>query len=523
LPRTFGAGLVFCLSGGELGYGGGNEGVVMKMIILVMMVLVSVAGAQVVPVEVHEGVTDLVVGQGEPVDVGGGYYDVSRDEPCLTEDQRAAMILDLKESIRVLRADGILPAVDELALVTGLSWPIRGADHVRDPGVHGISGFVDQNSNYPDQLLDYNCGSRTYDLSSGYNHQGTDIFTWPYAWHKMDNDDVEIVAAAAGVIVQKYDGNYDRNCGFGSGNWNAVYVQHADGSTAWYGHMKSGSLTSKSIGQSVTTGEFLGVVGSSGSSTGPHLHFELYDQAWNLIDPWVGACNSMSPTSWWVDQPAYYDSAINALRTHSAPPDWQACPTPAVTHEELFFNAGELVYFMTYYRDQILGQVSNYEILRPGGAVWRSWNGTMSEVHYAASYWWWSWVLPVDAEDGWWTFRVTFEGQTEEYLFAVGAPGPTDVPTVGSFAELHAPRPNPFNPATEIAFTMSKPGNVRLRVYDLRGRVMATLVDGHIEAGRHAAVWDGRNDAGGPVASGAYLMQLETGGELFSRLVSLIE
>ena len=64
----------------------------------------------------------------------------------------------------------------------------------------------------------------------------------------MDYDQVYVVAAAPGVIVFKQDGNFDRNCGFTGDPWNAVYVQHADGSVAWYGHMKNGSLTPKAVG-----------------------------------------------------------------------------------------------------------------------------------------------------------------------------------------------------------------------------------------------------------------------------------
>jgi hypothetical protein len=83
----------------------------------------------------------------------------------------------------------------------------------------------------------------------------------------MDNQQVEISAAAAGTIVSKSDGNFDRSCTFNNNQWNAVYVYQADGSVGWYGHMKSGSLTLKGVGASVAAGEYLGRVGSSGSST----------------------------------------------------------------------------------------------------------------------------------------------------------------------------------------------------------------------------------------------------------------
>ncbi|HPF36561.1 MAG TPA: peptidoglycan DD-metalloendopeptidase family protein [Candidatus Krumholzibacteria bacterium] len=454
---------------------------------------------------------------------GGGWLDTAADEPCLTAEQRAAIKVMLADSAAELRARGLLPAPDASAAVTGLIWPVRAAAHVHDPGVHGISNFVDQNAAFPDQLLDYDCGARTYDLTSGYNHQGTDIFTWPFSWHKMDDDDVEVVAAAPGVILQKSDGNYDRQCGFGTGNWNAVYVQHADGSVAWYGHMKNGSLTAKTVGQSVAAGEFLGVVGSSGNSTGPHLHLELYDPAGNLADPWAGACNSLNPTSWWLDQPPYYDSAVNALRTGSAAPAFQSCPTPAVTGESLQFQAGDLVYFTTFYRDQLQGQVSTYRVLRPDGTLWREWTGSSNQPHYAASYWWWSWFLPVDAADGWWTFRVIYQGVATDHSFAVGQAGPTDAGDQPRATRLHAATPNPFNPATEIAFSLERPAHVRLRVHDLRGRVAAVLWDGPADAGRHAVTWRGRDDLGRRLAGGAYVVRLESDDGAWSRAVTLLE
>ncbi len=458
-----------------------------------------------------------------PVAAGQGYYDARSNGPCLTEAQRTVIKLELAANVAALRTQGVLPAHPDKAAGVLMDWPIRSADHVTDPGVHGISNFVDENPAYPDQLLDYDCGGRTYDLSNGYNHAGTDVFTWPFAWHKVDDDDVEVVAGAAGVIIGRYDGNFDRNCGFGGGDWNAVYLQHADGSIAWYGHMKNGSLTPKSLGQSVAQGEYLGIVGSSGNSTGPHLHLEVYDDGDNLIDPYSGPCNSMNPDSWWDAQPPYFDSAINALRTHDAPPEWQACPTPAVKHERNAFVAGELVYFMTYYRDQLEGQVSDYEILRPDGSVWQHWTGALAGVaHYSASWWYWSWNMPAGAETGWWTFRVTFQGQTVAYRFSVG--DVNDVPDpLGATFTLREPAPNPFNPSTSISFALTEPGAVDLSVHDLQGRRVATLHRGELGRGEHQINWDGRSAEGRVVASGIYLINLRQGGHMQSRRVVMLK
>src|SRR5438128_251253 len=126
-------------------------------------------------------------------------------------------------------------------------------------------------------------------------------------------------AAAPGTILYKNDGNFDQNCALSDrAEWNAVYVLHDDGSVAWYGHMKSGSPTSKRVGDRVETGEYLGSVGSSGSSTGPHLHFEVYDSSHQLIDPWAGQCNPSTADSWWAHQQPYYLPTLNRAFTASA-------------------------------------------------------------------------------------------------------------------------------------------------------------------------------------------------------------
>ncbi len=292
-------------------------------------------------------------------------------------------------------------------------------------GYYGTSNFVDQNASFPDQLADYNGGMRTYDLIDGYNHQGIDYFTWPHAWYKMDQDQVHVVAAEAGVITTKLDGNYDRSCSFDDPNdegWNAVYITHADGSYAWYGHLKNGSLTTKSVGESVDVGEYLGVVGSSGTSTGPHLHFETYDATDNLIEPHFGAFNILNDDSWWRDQKPYYESRLNELMTHAEEPQFLTCADvdEESPNEAQFFDHGDEVYLAAYYRDQLSTQTTNYEVVNSNGVVALSWNHASDLNHYAASFWWWRINLPTSGGEGRWAFRATYEAEIVEQYFWLG-------------------------------------------------------------------------------------------------------
>jgi hypothetical protein len=78
-------------------------------------------------------------------------------------------------------------------------------------------------------------------------------------------------------------------------------------------------------------------------------------------------------------------------------------------------------------------------------------------------------------------------------------------------AVLQQNYPNPFNPSTTIRYSLVEDGYVSLRVYNILGQEVATLVDGLQHPGQQSVVWDGRNDAGEPVADGVYLYKLSTG------------
>ncbi|MBK9778043.1 MAG: VCBS repeat-containing protein [bacterium] len=80
------------------------------------------------------------------------------------------------------------------------------------------------------------------------------------------------------------------------------------------------------------------------------------------------------------------------------------------------------------------------------------------------------------------------------------------VPAVATV--LGAARPNPFNPSTTIAFTMSSAQHATLAVYTVDGRLVRTLLDGSLPAGAQTAHWDGTGNDGRPVASGTYLYRL---------------
>jgi len=78
---------------------------------------------------------------------------------------------------------------------------------------------------------------------------------------------------------------------------------------------------------------------------------------------------------------------------------------------------------------------------------------------------------------------------------------------------LQGAAPNPFNPATTLRFSLPAAGHAELKLFDVQGRLVRTLIDGHREAGPGEIRWDGRDRSGRRVASGTYYARLESAGQ----------
>ncbi len=294
---------------------------------------------------------------------------------------------------------------------TSLSWPLKAANGLNDCSYYHISAYVDHNVAVG-TIQDYNCGTITYD-----GHRGTDISIWPFNFHKMDNNQVEVIAAAPGIILDKHDGEFDRNCGANNLTANYVIIQHLDGSQILYWHMKKNSITAKAIGQSVVTGEKLGVVGSSGSSSGPHLHFEVWagNAVATRVDPFSGACNMLNATSWWANQKPHKETSIMRATVHTTDAVIPPCPTTETLNESTsytipFQGAGlppGYAKFYIFIKDEINGLVGNMSILNPDNTTYLSW-GYNSVADSKIRMWGWSKVLPV--APGTYTFKAEYNG-----------------------------------------------------------------------------------------------------------------
>ena len=124
-------------------------------------------------------------------------------------------------------------------------------------------------------------------------------------------------------------------------------------------------------------------------------------------------------------------------------------------------------------------------------------------------------------------FRMFSDGSVNGWGWCIDnlsiQPGPTSTGDTPARFALEQNHPNPFNPRTDIRYALPTDGDVNLRVFDMRGRLVNTLVAGPQLAGRHSVTWDGTDQHGTRVASGIYLYRIESGDFVQQRKMTLVK
>ncbi|GAB4323106.1 MAG: hypothetical protein Kow0074_15060 [Candidatus Zixiibacteriota bacterium] len=116
-----------------------------------------------------------------------------------------------------------------------------------------------------------------------------------------------------------------------------------------------------------------------------------------------------------------------------------------------------------------------------------------------------------------WVYSFTDDqgNQVVEPAFPKFEPTTIQVEAAGSSSaiptqySLNQNYPNPFNPSTEISFALPQAGRVDLSIYNVLGQHVRSLVNGHMEAGKHTVTWDGRDKNGNVAASGIYFYRIK--------------
>ena len=94
--------------------------------------------------------------------------------------------------------------------------------------------------------------------------------------------------------------------------------------------------------------------------------------------------------------------------------------------------------------------------------------------------------------------------------------------TLSSDIGLEQAYPNPFILSTKIRYSISEPGYVTLKIYDIQGRVVKVLVDGYKEPGGYSTTWNGNGYSTGEVPAGIYYYKLESGSRIITRSLVLL-
>lgn len=121
-------------------------------------------------------------------------------------------------------------------------------------------------------------------------------------------------------------------------------------------------------------------------------------------------------------------------------------------------------------------------------------------------------------------------GQTLEYVVAVVDAGGVETRSHSATIVVAGPQkvaleafPNPLNPSSVVRFALPLAARVDIGVVDVAGRHVKTLLRGQLPAGVHRTLWDGRDDAGRPVASGTYFYRLDAGGAILTDKVTILK
>ena len=305
---------------------------------------------------------------------------------------------------------GAPPSCNVSSYVGLLKWPIAGED-AKD---WVTSNYRDldflKDLTFPFTVLqreDYTSATgsnaKTYD-----QHRGLDILT--FSFRGMDDNSDLILSATDGTVETIEEGQFDRFTAWAPGctdvtpapTANRINIRHSNGFLFSYLHLKQNSVTDTaglSVGDKVDAGGVLGVVGSAGCSSHPHIHFQVNDCDANVVDPFKEGM--------WVNPPGYdtplgFMGAVISKNTISGsafikdpPPDATAVVPGAQMGIGVMLGGRQP------------GETFNLQIIREDGSQHSNSQVPFNGV-FQRSWWWWS-PTPTDIP-GEWTANMLVNG-----------------------------------------------------------------------------------------------------------------
>ena len=347
----------------------------------------------------------------------------------------------------------------------------------------------------------------------------TGSFTGTINWGGSD-----LTSAGSGdVYLAKYDAN-------GVHQWSARY-----GSTSSDRGM---DIDLDAYGNIAVTGRFRGVVnfggGSLTSAGAADIFVARYDAAgahqWS--QRFGSNATTPPPNSGSIDDVGYgvcIDGCGNTFATgvFGGTVDFGGGPLVGAGFEDIFLiKYGEL---------PLPVLISNFSASERGRVVDVAWNLASDEALAAFTLYRTSdgstrVVASGNASTRSFSDTSVEPGKSYDYELAITTVGgdvfrsPVATVNVAAIANvLEQNQPNPFNPSTTIAYTLSERASTAVDIYDAAGSLVVRLDAGEHDAGTHSVTWNGRDASGRPVASGVYFYQLEGVAGLHSRKMVLLK
>lgn len=244
--------------------------------------------------------------------------------------------------------------------------------------------------------------------------------------------------------------------------------------------------------------------GTLGPLTMPLARYDFCNAIWRAVE--VHFSVDMSGASWDVMQPTDVVS-VNGTPNNAEPPtfDWTVPSLNDLADDGVYpdATAGDGIYTVAVVFPDTSAQFVEYKYL-------------FNDIYECF-------------ESGNHTFNIdpdNYDDQGNPQILPVDVFNPCGIASVPDLARglvLEQNTPNPFNPSTEIMYSVRKAGTGSLRIYNVRGEVVRTLRSGQFPSGPGRAVWDGATDAGTQAGSGVYFYRLEVGAQAVTKRMVLLK
>ncbi len=250
----------------------------------------------------------------------------------------------------------------------------------------------------------------------------------------------------------------------------------------------------------------------------------------SLVSGWI---NFKQVGTTWIKQPYY----IDANKFYVMNDTYSSTVQYSYTFTQAEKDAGYLLYSLKV--DLTGDGVTEFYVLSSYGTTtpYRQGmkiiditnNKVLLELNDAANYYTAPTIWDVD-NDGILECLVSkfnYPNFTQNYLIAYNTGISTSVATSSEAEkinfELMQNFPNPFNPTTNIQFNIEQPGNVNLKIYDITGKEVTTLINEEMNAGSHEVLWNGTDYNNNKVASGVYFYRLNYNGNYNTKKMLLLK